>query len=156
MQQLNSHEAPILSLMIGTLYHTSYHTCTFNWYNYKPCLVSSSALLFFLNPRLSICPLVSRVTDLAVALGFPRTNVLQVCINRSQRPSKTFSLCVHVSRLPLRLGDVLVDDVAGETLLFFLLPHEQDTLMNEDVLFLRKRKRKHFFYSCDYEASRTP
>lgn len=111
---------------------------------------------FFLNPRLSICPLVSRVTDLAVALGFPRTNVLQVCINRSQRPSKTFSLCVHVSRLPLRLGDVLVDDVAGETLLFFLLPHEQDTLMNEDVLFLRKRKRKHFFYSCDYEASRTP
>lgn len=38
--------------------------------------------------------------------------------------------------LLLRLGDVLVDDVAGETLLFFLLPHEQDTLMNEDVLFL--------------------
>lgn len=38
--------------------------------------------------------------------------------------------------LLLRLGDVLVDDVAGETLMFFLLPHEQDALMNEDVLFL--------------------
>lgn len=38
----------------------------------------------------------------------------------------------------LRLCDVLVNDVTAETLLFFLLPHKEDTLMNENVLLLHR------------------
>lgn len=81
--------------------------------------------------------------------GFPQINAFIVTSPRHSL--EAFALCIHVSWLPLRLGDVLVDDVAGEALLFFLLPHEQDALMNKHVLFLRikKEKKNHLFDGCN-------
>lgn len=42
----------------------------------------------------------------------------------------------------LCLAGVLVDDVRGDGVLLLLLPHEQDALMDEDVLLLNTTQRQ--------------
>lgn len=47
-----------------------------------------------------------------------------------------------MDKLPsLCLASVLIDDVGGDGLLLLLLPHQQDTLVDEHVLLLHQEKK---------------